>query len=85
MEQFSIEANNLFYQPRKDRRGGGIALHVKDHLSASRMQDITVPDDIGAIWTSMRPYRLPRPINNLVIGVIYYPPRSVVQNHLLIT
>ena len=64
MGQFSIEGYNLFSQPRKDRRAGGVALYVKDHIIASPMRDITVPDDIEAIWTSVRPYRLPRPINN---------------------
>ncbi|XP_071808975.1 uncharacterized protein [Asterias amurensis] len=83
VDQFSIHGYNSFSRPRKERRGGGVALYTKECLNATLLDNIEVPDDIEAIWVNVRPPRLPRSISNIVIGTVYYPPKSIIAQPLL--
>ncbi|XP_033628919.1 uncharacterized protein LOC117291377 [Asterias rubens] len=83
VDQISIHGYNIFSRPRKEQRGGGVALYTKECLNATLLDNIEVPDDIEAIWVNVRPPRLPRSISNIVIGTVYYPPKSIIAQPLL--
>ena len=82
-DHFSIYGYNIFSRPRKECRGGGVALYTRDCLNATLLNEIVVPDDIEAIWVKIRPPRLPRSVSNIVIGTVYYPPKSLVAQSLI--
>ena len=78
----SICGYNLFSKPRPDRRGGGVALYVRENMN-TKLLDVNVPEDIEVLWVSLRPNRLPRDACKIIIGVLYYPPRSPIAQKLI--
>ncbi|XP_033096907.1 uncharacterized protein LOC117101127 [Anneissia japonica] len=82
-ELSNIDGYCTFSRPTTDERGGGVALYVKNSIKCKVLTDIFVPDDIEALWVSVRPSRLPRFVTSFVVGVIYYPPNSPVAEKLI--
>ena len=64
---------------RKDRvggkRGGGVAIYVKDHIAVKRRYDFELSDSLELLWTQCN-------INNFVIlcGVCYRPPNQSTED-----
>ena len=80
---FNIPGYDLFSRPRTDHKGASVAIYTKASLNATHLENISVPDDVEAMWINIRPPRLPRSIVNIVVGTVYYPPQSPIAQTLL--
>jgi len=56
-------------------------LYIKNCIKFKTLSDLNHPD-FEALWTWLRPLRLPRGIPCLVVGTIYHPPSANDQNML---
>lgn len=74
---FSIPNYTLFSRPRTVKRGGGVALYLKETIQTRILTDAHVPDELEVLWAWARPPRLPRTISGLILCVVYYPPSSL--------
>ena len=72
-QMFDISGYDLFSRPRSNKKGGGVAVYVKQNPNASRMK-VTVPDNLEVIWVKLRPFRSQRSIPNIVVAAVYSPP-----------
>ena len=63
---------------RPDRRGGGVAIYVKDS-NASRQLNISVPNELECIWVEVKPHRLPRGVSALIFCSVYITTKSPLQ------
>ena len=67
---------STFRHDRSDgRRGGGVCVYVNNRFPVFHLEDISVPD-IESIWLLLKPSRLPRGFNSIILGAIYHPPRN---------
>jgi hypothetical protein len=69
---------SLIRQDRSDeRRCGGVCAYVKDLLPLIILSDLSNPD-FESLWilNLLKPHRLPRGLNSIILGVIYHPPGS---------
>jgi hypothetical protein len=57
------------------RKGGGVCAYVKDLLPLIVLSDLSNPD-FESLWLLLKPHRLHRDLNSIVLGVIYHPPGS---------
>ncbi|CAH1266681.1 Hypp3507 [Branchiostoma lanceolatum] len=73
--QWDINNYHLFSKPRQGRKGGGLAIYVKDNIYAKPL-DITTPSDFECLWINIRPPRLPRELSSIAICAVYIPPNS---------
>ena len=75
----SVIGSNGFSTFRHDRsdgrRGGGVCVYVNNRFPVFHLEDISVPD-IESIWLLLKPSRLPRGFNSIILGAIYHPPRN---------
>ncbi|KAI8482474.1 hypothetical protein Bbelb_397940 [Branchiostoma belcheri] len=60
---------------RISRSGGGVALYISPELRHKRLSDLE-SDEHEALWLWVRPARLPRGLNCLIIAALYNPPKS---------
>ncbi|CAH1271205.1 Hypp4602 [Branchiostoma lanceolatum] len=77
----SVDGFSVFSKCRPNRRGGGVAVYVRNSLPSSLL-DISVPDEIECLWVRVRPYRLPRNVSSLAICAVYSPPNSAHEEWL---
>ena len=55
------------------RRGGGVCVYVKDLLPLTPLNHLSDPN-FERLWLLLKPQRLPRGLNSIILGVIYHPP-----------
>ena len=74
---------------RKDRasgkRGGVVCAFIKSNITFSTLTDLSIPE-IECLWLKLRPYRLPRELSCIFVGVIYHPPsadNTFLQDYLI--
>ena len=48
------------------KRGGGVAVYVRDNIPVTTLNDVNVPDELECIWLYVRPHRLPRKVTAIV-------------------
>ncbi|XP_071785286.1 uncharacterized protein [Asterias amurensis] len=86
---FDIPGFNLYSRPRKHKRGGGVALYVRESIQTIHLQIINVPDELEVQWIWVRSPRLPRTVSGLLVAVLYHPPSSpyedLIIEHLVTT
>ena len=86
--QTNISGYTIFTKSRADRRGGGVAIYVKNGIP-SRSLNIEVPADLECTWIEVRPQRLPRGVSAITICVVYIvrdsPLQPMLENHLINT
>ncbi|MDJ0596593.1 MAG: reverse transcriptase family protein [Pleurocapsa sp. MO_226.B13] len=69
--EFQIDGYTLFNNDRRDgRRGGGVAIYVKDSLRACENNRIKADRNTESIWLDITAHN-----EKIVFGVIYRPPR----------
>lgn len=78
-----VDGYNVFSKHRQERRGGGVAIFVRDSIQCRQLTEYTVPDEIECLWIQIRPHRLPRPLTAIALGGIYSPPNSPHQEILI--
>ena len=80
--QSHIEDNavsiNGFNLVRKDRQlgvHGGICVFVKNSIPFIVLDDLII-STVEVLWIELRPKRLPRGVNSIILGTVYHPPNS---------
>jgi hypothetical protein len=72
----NLSGFSIFRRDRENcRRGGGVCAYVKNCLPVIHLKDLSNPE-FEALWLLIKPRRLPRGINSIVLGAIYHPPNS---------
>ncbi|CAH1259201.1 Hypp2194 [Branchiostoma lanceolatum] len=72
----SIDGYTVYSKCRTTRRGGGVAVYVRDSIPSSTISDVTVPQNLECLWVKVRPYRLPRHLSSIALCCLYSPPQS---------
>ena len=57
------------------RRGGGVCVFIKDMLPFIHLKEIEC-HEYESLWLFLKPHRLPRGLNSIVLGIVYHPPGS---------
>lgn len=65
---------SCFRRDRPDGRGG-VCVYVDCHTPCQRLSDFETPE-VESLWLNIRPFRLPRAVTTLLLGVVYHPPSS---------
>jgi exonuclease III len=81
----AIDGFNLFTRTRTAKRGGGVAVYVKDQIPVTALSDIKVPDELECLWLWVRPHRLPRKVSGMVVCAVYIPLNLHIRSFWLIT
>ncbi|XP_035687426.1 uncharacterized protein LOC118423375 [Branchiostoma floridae] len=82
LEASCIEGYSQIRKDRTDRKGGGVAIYIKNDI-ASRPLDLVVPGELECAWVHLRPKRLPREVSSLALCAVYNPPASPHEGVLL--
>ncbi len=61
----------MFYKDRENRRGGGVALYVRDTLQCCLNNKIKTDNKAESIWVDIK-----EGSQSVVLGVVYRPPTS---------
>ena len=70
--EVAIEGYRLFHKDRVGRRGGGVALYVRDTLQCSVNNSIRTEEiSSETVWVDLR-----NGTEKIVLGVIYRPPNT---------
>ncbi|KAF7243602.1 Protein ROOT HAIR DEFECTIVE 3 [Varanus komodoensis] len=67
----NIEGYHLFRKYRKGKRGGGVALYVREGIGCREIECSTDGDSVEAVWVKLRGFARER---DLTVGVCYRPP-----------
>ena len=66
---YNLSGYHTYTANRKNRVGGGVAIHMRSNLSSQKVSMLT-SDTLSAVWTKMnRPGSTP-----IIVGCIYHPP-----------
>lgn len=79
----NIATFNMFDKSRQHRRGGGVAIYLKNNITVRTINEVTVPEELECTWVMARPERLPRGISSLAICAVYITRDSPHQQLLL--
>jgi len=67
-----------------DQRGGGLCTYINAELDFMKLTDLSDPI-FETQWILLKPKRLPRGINSIILGTVYHPPQNndyALRNHL---
>ncbi|XP_072051828.1 uncharacterized protein [Amphiura filiformis] len=85
--QVDLGGYTLFSKSREHKRGGGVAIYVRQDIPTSYIADIVVPVQLECTWVLMRPKRLPRGISAIAVCAVYIttdsPHQELLSDHLL--
>ena len=73
-----IPKYNFFRRDRLCGRGGGVCAFVSETIPSKRRDDLE-SCNYECMWVWIRPFRLPRSITGIIIGIIYNPPDKSIQ------
>ena len=74
----NVVALSGFSLVRKDRVDiihGGVCAYIRDSMNLTILEDLEDPS-FEALWSKLRPARLPRGYSCIVLGIIYPPPND---------
>lgn len=72
-----------FRRDRVGRQRGDVCAYTDAHLPCRRLIDYE-DHEVESLWISVRPFRLPRSITNILVGVVYHPPHfGAAENRVL--
>ena len=57
-EYLAVDGFNVFTKIRTEKRGGGVAVYVRDNIPVTTLNDLNVPDELECIWLSVRPHHV---------------------------
>ena len=78
-----LEGRVLFHQDRTDRRGGGVALYVRNKLNPAIFGSDLVPSHLEILWVKASLQHYMKGKRDIFISVVYSPPRSPLQHDLI--
>ena len=65
------EGYTLFYKDRENRRGGGVALYVRDTLQCCTNSKIKTDNKTESLWVDIK-----QGSESIVMGLVYRPPNA---------
>ena len=68
-----ISGFTIVRRDRSSRRGGGVAIYIRESLPFKIRPDCNNPD-YECLWITLRPKWLPRKISKLALACVYLPP-----------
>ena len=72
----NLNGFSTFRHDRQDgRRGGGVCVYVNDQLPVVHLKELSYPE-VESLWLLIKPRRLPRGFNSIILAAIYHPPQS---------
>ena len=71
----SISGFNLVRKDWQLGVHGGICVFVKNSIPFIVLDDLII-STIEVLWIELRPKRLPRGVNSIILGTVYHPPNS---------
>ena len=71
---FSISGYNMVRRDRMHKRGGGVLVYIRSSIPYKHWAQLS--DDFETSWIVARPRKLPRQFANLIIGILYHPPKA---------
>ena len=72
----NLNGFSIFRRDRRDgRRGGGVCVYVNDRMPVVHLKELSHPE-VESLWLLIKPSRLPRGINYIILAAIYHPPKS---------
>ena len=66
---------NTVRRDRINKLHGGVCIYIKDSIRYTAINELA-DTSFEALWVHLHLRRLPRGFSNLVVGVVYHPPRS---------
>ena len=69
LPELEIEGYSLFHKDRAGRKGGGVALYIRDGVKCIINNSIKVDNDTESLWVEAMGSK-----GKLIIGVLYRPP-----------
>ena len=54
---------------------GSVCTYVTSHIPCKRLVDFE-SSDVESLWLTIWPFRLPRAVSLILLGVVYHPPRN---------
>ena len=76
----SIQNFNLFRKDRGSR--GGIAAFVLASIPCVRLSNIELTNSVSeCMWLYVKPFRLPRSVSTILLGVVYHPPHATAEDN----
>ena len=74
-EVVSISGFNIVRLDRKSQIHGGVCTYINESIQFSIMDDLVDPA-FEVLWIKIRPSRLPRGFNCIIVGTVYHPPSA---------
>ena len=74
----------FFRKDRVNRQCGGVGAYIDSRLPCQHLAEYEATDT-ESLWISVRPFRLPRTISKILIGVVYHPPDSSSEKNDILT
>ena len=72
----NLNGFSIFRRDRCDgRRGGGVCVYVNDRMPVVHLKELSHPE-VESLWLLIKPKRLPRGFNSIILAAIYHPPKS---------
>ena len=66
---------NIVRRDRINKLHGGVCIYIKDSIRYTAINELA-DTSFEVLWVHLHLRRLPRGFSNLVVGVVYHPPRS---------
>ena len=72
----NLNGFSIFRRDRRDgRRGGGVCVYVNDRMQVVHLKELSHPE-VESLWLLIKPKRIPRGFNSIILVAIYQPPKS---------
>ena len=59
----------------RDQRGGGLCTYISTRMDFVELSELCDPE-LECQWFLIKPNRLPRGINSIILGTVYHPPQN---------
>jgi Reverse transcriptase (RNA-dependent DNA polymerase) len=77
-EVCQVQGFQTFRRDRRGRRGGGVAIFVRNNLWASVLPFPDLPENLELLWTRIR-----SPHTTMFVGALYHPPKPIYKSEIL--
>ncbi len=72
----NLNGFSIFRRDRRDgRRGEGVCVYINHRMPVVHLKELSHPQ-VESLWLLIKPSRLPRGINSIILAAIYHPPKS---------
>ena len=73
-------SNYILFRRDRPTHAGGVCIFVDAEIPCSCLRAFE-SSEIESIWVKARPLRLPRQVSMILVGTVYHPPSSTVEDN----